>query len=269
MAVVNFDLLALDADVGDPVLAATVGASGDVKFQMLIETGQAFFQFFDQPAREALCLRDGELAEFCAAARHRAAPESRTADLQSDRVEFFRQRFSVERGHIDDQQVLHVGGAQFATGKALGEIRGRLHLLRRDSPAQRHRSHVRETGLLLRMDADVVAVNVVGRMLLDCGIELESDAVLQFGKKAVGGPSVAQEEKFQPSALAMFAQHVGVAEQLGNSFDHRQNLVPADERIQPCSEIRFGRESACDSQGEADLGRSANACASARSGRCH
>ncbi len=38
-AVVNLDLLALDADVGNPVLSATVGASGHVQFQMLIETG--------------------------------------------------------------------------------------------------------------------------------------------------------------------------------------------------------------------------------------
>ncbi len=74
-AVVDFDLLALNADVGDPVLAATVGASGDVQLQVLIESGQTFLQFFHQPARETLGFGDGQFAEFRAAARHGAAPE--------------------------------------------------------------------------------------------------------------------------------------------------------------------------------------------------
>jgi hypothetical protein len=37
-AVTDFDLLAFDADVGDPMLSATVGASGNVQLQVLIET---------------------------------------------------------------------------------------------------------------------------------------------------------------------------------------------------------------------------------------
>jgi hypothetical protein len=82
------------------------------------------------------------------------------------------------------------------------------------------------------VNANVVAINVVGRMLFDRGIELESDAVLQFAEKAVGGPAVAQEEKFQAGALAMFAQNIGIAKQFRNPFDHRQNLIPAYERIQ-------------------------------------
>ena len=71
----DFDLLAFNADVGDPVLPATVGASGDVQLQVLIEAGQALFQFFDQPAREALRFGDRQLAEFRAAAGDGAARE--------------------------------------------------------------------------------------------------------------------------------------------------------------------------------------------------
>src|ERR1700680_121794 len=41
-AVLNFDFFTLNPDVSDPMLAATVGASGNVQLQMLIETGQAF-----------------------------------------------------------------------------------------------------------------------------------------------------------------------------------------------------------------------------------
>src|ERR1700731_2539260 len=50
---VLFDFLAFNADVSDPVLAATVGASGDVQFELLFESGQAVFEFFGEPAREA------------------------------------------------------------------------------------------------------------------------------------------------------------------------------------------------------------------------
>src|ERR1022692_5271008 len=106
-----------------------------------------------------------------------------------------RQRRRTGGGHVDDKQILHVGSPQFAPRKALSEIRGGLHLFRGDSPAQRHRSHVTETRLLLRMNANVVAVDVVGWMFLDRGIELESEALMQFAQKTVGSPSVPQEEK--------------------------------------------------------------------------
>src|SRR5271166_6942773 len=83
---VDFHFLAVNADVGNPVLSATVRASSHVQLQVLIETGQALFEFFHQPAGETLCLRDRELAEFRAAARDRAAPERRPANFQSNGV---------------------------------------------------------------------------------------------------------------------------------------------------------------------------------------
>ena len=131
----------------------------------------------------------------------------------------FAKRVGVDGGHIHDQQVLHVGGAQFAGGKPLGKIGGAAHLVGGDSSAQSNRSDVGETQLLLRVNADVIAIDVVGRMLFHRWVELESDAILQFVEKTLGRPSVAQEEKLQAGALAMFAQHVGIAEQFGNSLD--------------------------------------------------
>ena len=95
--------------------------------------------------------------------------------------------------------------------------------------------------MLLRMDADVVTIDIVRRMLLDRRIELESNALLQFAKKTIGGPTVAQEEKLQAGALAMFSlrKTSRIAEKFGNPFNDGQNLVPAYECIQPCAEIRF------------------------------
>src|ERR1700677_912981 len=44
------DLLAFDSDVGDPMLAASVGATGHVELELLVEARQALFEFIDNPA---------------------------------------------------------------------------------------------------------------------------------------------------------------------------------------------------------------------------
>ena len=69
------DLLAFHADVRDPVLAATIGAAGDVGAQLLVELRQALFQFVHQPAGKAFGLGDGQLAELGAGAGDGSAPE--------------------------------------------------------------------------------------------------------------------------------------------------------------------------------------------------
>ena len=80
------DLLAFHPDVGDPVLAAAIGAAGHVQLELLIEAGQPLFQFVDNPAGEALGLGDGELAEFGAGAGDRAAPEGGALHRQAERL---------------------------------------------------------------------------------------------------------------------------------------------------------------------------------------
>ncbi len=96
----------------------------------------------------------------------------------------------MDRWHVHNQQVLHVGSAEFPSRKAFSEIRRRLQLVRRYTPAQRNGANVRKSALLLGVDSDMVAVNVVGWILFDRGIELESDALLQFVEKAIRGPSL-------------------------------------------------------------------------------
>ena len=71
----TLDFLSFKADIGNPVLAAGVGATGDVEFEMLIERGEAVFEFLDDPTREALGFGDRELAEFGSGAGNGAAPE--------------------------------------------------------------------------------------------------------------------------------------------------------------------------------------------------
>ena len=78
------DFFAFDADVGDPVLAAAVGAAGYVELELLVEAGEAVFELVDEPAREALGLSDGQLAELGAGAGDGAAPKVSAFDLQTD-----------------------------------------------------------------------------------------------------------------------------------------------------------------------------------------
>src|SRR6266851_7838916 len=117
---VDFHLLAINANIGNPVLSATVRASGNVQLQVLIKARQTLFEFFHQPAGKALRLRDRQLAELRAAARDGAAPERRAANPQSNRVQFLGQIFSIKPGHVHNEQVLHVGRAQFSGREVIG-----------------------------------------------------------------------------------------------------------------------------------------------------
>src|SRR5450755_2488110 len=58
-AAIDFDFLAFKSEVGNPVLAAAIGAAGYVQFQMLFESRQAFFEFLDQPTGKVFGLGDG------------------------------------------------------------------------------------------------------------------------------------------------------------------------------------------------------------------
>ena len=123
LSAIHLDLLAFDTDVGNPVLAATIGASGDVQFQVLLEARQPFLEFLHQPAGKTLGLGNRDFAKFRTAAGHHAAPEWRASDRQTHGVELARQRRHISVRYVDDQQVLHVGGAQFARRKTVGGIR--------------------------------------------------------------------------------------------------------------------------------------------------
>src|SRR5215471_17761282 len=92
---VSLDLLAFQADIGDAMLAATVGTAGYIELQLLIKFRQALFKFLDQPARERLGFSDGQLAELTAGAGDSATPEGRSRDMQTGSFQRQRDRRSV------------------------------------------------------------------------------------------------------------------------------------------------------------------------------
>jgi hypothetical protein len=158
---VLLDLLAFEADVGDPALAAGVGAAGDVQLDLLVEAGQPLFHLADQPLRERLGLGDRQLAELGAGAGDGAAPEGRDLDLQAELVE------------IDDQSRVRALGtltrtmfcmmvarrlpSPYCSARSASWISWSPESVR---PSRLRRR--RQAGLLLRRDADVVAIDVVG-----------------------------------------------------------------------------------------------------------
>src|SRR5580700_11647206 len=77
-----FDFFPFNADVGDPMLPATIRATRDVEPQLFLKTGEPLFEFLREPSRKAFCFRQCELAKFRARAGHGSACEYRGLDRQ-------------------------------------------------------------------------------------------------------------------------------------------------------------------------------------------
>src|SRR6266571_9434152 len=161
----DFNFLAFNPNVCDPVLPAAVRAAGDVKLEVLLESGQAFFKLFHQPASKTLRFGNGQLAEFRPAAGDCATPKWRGPHSQTDSFQSLRQLLHIAIGDIHDEQILHVRRAQFAASKLFGEIGGPPHLFSRDSAAQHSSAHIRVPRLFLRMNAYVIAINIIWPLL--------------------------------------------------------------------------------------------------------
>ncbi len=69
------------------MLAAGVGAAGDVEADLLVEAGHALFEIGDEPVVEGLGLGDGEFAELGAGAGDGSAPEGGDVDVEAEGVE--------------------------------------------------------------------------------------------------------------------------------------------------------------------------------------
>ena len=119
---VAFDLFPFEADVGDPVLAAGVGAAGDVELDLLVEGGEALLHLFDEPFCECFGFGDGELAELGSGAGYGSAPEGRGLDVKVDGAEFGDEGVDARIGDVGDEDVLGDGGAEVAVAELLGEI---------------------------------------------------------------------------------------------------------------------------------------------------
>ena len=69
------DLLAFNANISNPMLAAAIRTASNIELELLIEAGDPLFELVNDPSRETLCLGDGQFAEFSACASDGSAPK--------------------------------------------------------------------------------------------------------------------------------------------------------------------------------------------------
>ena len=171
--------------------------------------------------------------------------------MEAGGVEFENECVDIFAWHIDDEEILHIGGAEFASRIFFSEGSGGVHLWGGDAAAEDRSSNVVETRLLLGMDADVVAIGVGWRKVFDAGIEIEAEAGVEFAEETLGGPAVLGEEMFQTSAIAILAQTMLVAEKFCDGSDDGDDLIVMNKGIETNRKMRIGRESAAHADGEA------------------
>jgi len=209
---VLFYFLAFDADVGDPVLPATVRAAGNVEFQLLLEAREPIVKLFAEPTGKAFGFSKRELAEFRASASDGATGEGGGFNGKACGGEFGGDFVPVFVRYVYNDQILHDGGTQMAVSVFVRKCGGGAELIGSEATAEDADAHVGETGLFLRVDAYVVPVDVGGCRFDFAGVQRKAHNLLEFGEERVGGPAVFKEKIFQASFVAADAQNFAGAE---------------------------------------------------------
>ena len=252
---VLLDLFALETDVGNPVLAARVGAACDVEADLLVKAGEAVFELIDEPFVEALGFGDCKLAELSACAGNGTAPKSGDVDLQAKGVELDDEGCGLAVGYVDDEDVLADGGAKLAVAVLVGEIGEGDELVSGETAIEHGSSDGGEAGLALLRDAYVITVDVGGD---DVGrervwIELVAELFFEGGEEGLWGPAVAHEEILDAGAGAVLAELGLFLENLDDGCDDFEGFRLRDEGGDALGDVGFGGEAAADAEGVADL----------------
>ena len=133
---------------------------------------------------------------------------------------------------------------QRATAEALGKFGGGLKLLSGKPAAQYRCAYIAQFRLVLRMNAHVVAKDVVRNLFRNTGQQLEVEPRLKLGKKAVRGPSLLEKKMFEPCAVTAIAQSLLLAKYLGNGSHRAHGLIGKDEGVKTDGQVRIGGEAA-------------------------
>src|SRR5580704_49235 len=178
---VHSGFLAFEADVSGPMLAAAIGAAGDVQLQLVLIVREAIFELIGEPTSEGFRFGEGQLAEFRTGASNCAADESGGQDREATLVQRCDDFGSVFTGNVDNEKILHGSRADVAVGVLVGEISGQAKLLRGDAAAENVGTYGEAVGLLLRDYAEMVAVKIGGQDFRLRGIKCEAKALLNGG----------------------------------------------------------------------------------------
>jgi hypothetical protein len=253
---IELDFFAFDADVGDPMLSAGIGAAGDVKAKIFLIVRETIFELLGEPARKGLGFGKSEFAELRAGAGDGAAGEGRGGiDRKPGGVEFADNVVNVGLGNVDEKEILHGGVADTAVAVAVGEIGGEAELRRGDASSDDRSADGEEAGLLLRDDTEMVSMNARGELFRRGGGKRIAETGFDGGEEGVSGPVVFEEEELEAGFVAGLAEDFGFTEDFSDSPDDGDDLVRKDEGVEAESEVRLRGEAAADAEGEAEFGK--------------
>ena len=136
-------------------------------------------------------------------------------------------------------------------------------MLGSDAAAQYRRAYIDETGLLLIMHADVIAMDVRWDFFPFAGIERKADVLLQFGQECVGGPAMFKEQKFEAGLFPALPQNFIGAKNFRHAANYLDDLFGLNESVQSHRQVRIGGKTASDAQRKTYFGLS---CAPSSSG---
>src|ERR1035437_4211504 len=109
--------------------------------------------------------------------------------MEADLFKLAGQLGSLVVGNVDQHKILRNRCTKRAAAKALGKLSRGFQLFAGHTPAQHGCANVAQALLALRMNAGVVAQNVAGNGLRYSRQKSEIESRLEFGEKALGGPS--------------------------------------------------------------------------------
>src|SRR5882672_9593178 len=115
----------------------------------------------------------------------------------------------------------------------VGQFCNFAQLRRRDSPTQNRSPNIEKPLLLLRMNANMIAMNVRRDLFGFSGIERETNLPFQFGEEDFRGPAMLQEKVFQARLVAALAQHFARFEDFRHPARDSDDLLLANERVEP------------------------------------
>ena len=256
---VDLQLLALDADVGDPVLAAGVGAAGHVDPHVAIEARQPRLEVARRAGARSPWSRSARACRTrcrcrppCRAGRARRRAESPGPPTSRGQPADARARGTSSTSRFCIVVVRSCAGAvsarpASATARICAGVSRPRTTGSRRSRGRPAAGDERRRGRDRRRRAASSGTP---------GASAAAETPLQLGQEARRRPAAVEEEELQPRLLAVLAQHVAVAEDLG---DRRARPARTSRQRTKASsrtrQVRVGREPAADPHGEADLAR--------------
>jgi hypothetical protein len=241
-------LAAGQADVGELVAGAGVGAAVDVQPDLAVEVGERLLQLPDQLDGRLLGRHQGQLAEGQAGAGHRPPVELAGEGGQVEHVQPGHRLLDPLVGHVQHHELLLGGEPDPAAAQLAGQLGHRDQGVAVGPPDQRRDPDV-VGAVALAVDADVVAVGVRRRRRLRAVLQRPAQVVaLHHLAEALRPPGGEQELDPGPGPLVAVAV---VAVGGGDGGHHLGRLGPGDEHPQAVGEPRAGGQAAADQQVEA------------------